>query len=173
MLDPFDDIFISQEWNAISNFYGRRKAERSRVPLINHVREGIAILNYLDADYDTIAAYCLHPLFQNDVELNSVGMKFIEERGYRKTVFFAMEYRGIANAYLSQHEMPQEGIRLSAFKEVNDMLRADKIQNRKDFDTYHKSTHRNKSRLTEYFNEWLKALNVTETKYLKIIQILE
>jgi hypothetical protein len=120
-----------------------------------------------------MAAFCLHPLFQNDSELNSVGMQFIEERGFKKTVFFAMEYRGIANAYLSQHSIPNDGIRLSAFKEVNDMLKADKIQNRKDFEIYHKATHRNKTRLNEYYNEWLQALNISENKYQKIIKMLE
>lgn len=168
----FDDIFICPEWRAVSHFYGNRKAEHSKVPLINHIIEGIKILTHINASFEAMAAYCLHPLFQEDNDLKTIGMKFVSMHGYRQSIFLAMEYRGIANAYLSRHVIPADGIHISAFKEVNDMLIADKIQNRKEFELYHRETHRNSARLDMYFKEWLIALGVSENKYQKITEIL-
>jgi len=45
------------------------------------------------------------------------------------------------------------------------MLIADKVQNRKDFEIYHSSTHDKKDRLAAYFAEWLEALEVSEDIY--------
>lgn len=55
--------------------------------------------------------------------------------------------------------------RLSPLREVNDMLIADKVQNRKDFELFHSSTHDKRDRLAAYFAEWLAALEVSEDIY--------
>jgi hypothetical protein len=56
-------------------------------------------------------------------------------------------------------------IRLSPLKDVNDMLIADKIQNRKDFDLYHKGKHERSEELDEYFKNWFNRLGITEEFY--------
>jgi hypothetical protein len=167
-----DDIFLSQEWNAISLFYGNKKASRSKIPLINHIIEGISILDFLKSDYETMGAFCLHPLFQNNEELITVGKEFITLRGFKNTVYLAMEYRGIANAYLPKDVFPKNGIKLSPILEVNQMLIANKIQNRKDFDS-NKFMYSNKGRLEEYFNEWFTALGITENFYKEAIEKID
>ncbi|MDJ1501575.1 hypothetical protein [Xanthocytophaga agilis] len=58
-----------------------------------------------------------------------------------------------------------EEIRLSPLNEVNQMLIADKIQNRKDFERYHQQSHARSEELTIYFANWLKRLGISEEKY--------
>ncbi len=57
----------------------------------------------------------------------------------RRVMLLGVEYRSTANNHLSV-KPADESIRLSPIAEVNHMLVADKIQNRKDFEIYHKGT---------------------------------
>lgn len=159
----------SDEYRAVSGFYQNTRAQRSQVPLMNHINEGLVILGRLGASQNAMKAYCLHPLFQNDRELNSVGELYVTSLGESYTTQLAMEYRRVANAYLAKCKMPEGGIQLSPLKEVNDMLIADKVQNRKDFLRYHFDTHPNSDRLNQYFIEWLEALNVLE-RYEELVK---
>jgi hypothetical protein len=45
------------------------------------------------------------------------------------------------------------------------MLIADKIQNRKDFELYHKDIHERSDELKQYFFNWLWRLGVWEGNY--------
>lgn len=160
------------EYLAISAYYGDQRARRSNVRLMDHIDQGILILKAIGAPLTVARAYCLHPIFQLDDALVKEGMAFASKHGFTEPVLFAMEYRGIANAYLSQHAMPPKGIRLSPIPEVNMMLIADKVQNRKDFERHHKGTHAKSERLDVYFKEWLQALDVTEDMYESLIRDL-
>jgi len=73
----------------------------------------------------------------------------------------AMEYRSVANAYLSpMGDREPAQIRLSPIEAVNDMLRADKIQNYRDFLRYHDGTHPRSAALHRYFRAWLTRLGI-------------
>ncbi len=63
------DVEFSTSYAEVMHFYGTDKAKRSQVNLMNHIEEGIAILQHLGCDKDTIDAYCLHPIFQGDNEV--------------------------------------------------------------------------------------------------------
>lgn len=154
-------------YQAIKDFYGDKTANRSRVPLINHIDEGLVILNHYNANQDTLDAYCLHPLTQADGEL----LIFDPSPFNQRAVMLAMEYRHTANAYLASKAMPKDGIKLSPLIEVDLMLIADKVQNRKDFLLYHRE-HINFTRLDEYFKEWLVALKVTDDKYEELVNLI-
>lgn len=159
----------SDEYRAVAGFYQNHTAHRSQVPLMNHINEGLVILGRIGASQNAMKAYCLHPLFQNDRELNSVGELYLMSLGESYTTKLAMEYRRVANAYLAKCPFPKDGIELSPIKDVNDMLIADKVQNRKDFLRHHLGTHPNSARLNAYFNEWLDALGVAG-KYDALIE---
>ncbi len=83
-----------------------------------------------------------------------------------------MEYRRVANSYLSTKTVRKPtDIELSPIESVNQMLVADKVQNRKDFVAkLYKSENRDSydrasERYIEYFDSWLAALNVTPADY--------
>lgn len=168
------------EFRAVEGFYGDRVAERSKVPLINHIHEGVRILDAIGASQWAIRGFCLHPLFQNDAELLTQATKYLAETPNAYPVMLVMEYRSVANNYLAYRKnpdgtvvnTPKSQLRVSCLKEVNDMLIADKVQNRKDFEAYHKGTHPQSARLDEYFKEWLEALKVNEGYYQELVETI-
>jgi len=156
----------SLEYLTIRVFYGERKAERSQVPLMNHIDEGLTILDTIDASKDAKKAYCIHPIVQSDTELiaNFDCLPSFSPR----VLALAMEYRSVANEFLSGKiglGLTPDQIRLSPLQEVNDMLIADKVQNRKDFLRYHMGTHTRAFELDYYFQLWLDRLGITEDVY--------
>lgn len=183
LLDPTDilkaalkmPIKHSFEYRLIKNFYGHRTAERSGVPLINHINEGLKILQDIGASDNAAKAYCLHPIVQCDEDLmNIMNDPFVwENLESANTLITAMEYRSVANAYLSEHYKGfDDKIKLSCLKDVNDMLIADKIQNRKDFMKYHYGTHPKSDILSSYFINWLRVLGISEEKYKELSSAL-
>lgn len=153
-------------YDMIMKYYGTKKAHRSQVNLMNHIEEGIVLLQQMGCDSDTIDAYCLHPILQSDNELimnyHSENFNCVNAR----TLILAMEYRKTANAYLSQRIIESiNDIELSPLPEVNQMLIADKIQNYKDFVKYHKHSHQRSKELQEYFENWMKKLQAERFHY--------
>jgi (p)ppGpp synthase/HD superfamily hydrolase len=159
-----------QYYNLIKNFYGETKAKRSGVPYMNHIDEGIVILSKIGASLNAIKAYCLHPIVQDDSNvLDGINLitRTINDYFHISVVLaISMEYRNVANRGLSCYQVDNpEHIYLSPIKDVNDMLIADKVQNRKDFLKYHLGTHPKSKELDVYFKNWLRRLEVTEAMY--------
>ncbi|MBM9579580.1 hypothetical protein JWG45_20755 [Leptospira sp. 201903070] len=147
----------SKEYEWIREFYGEKKAERSQVPLIRHIDEGLEILSEIGASEFAKRAFCLHPIFQSDTDLRENHPRASDVEGY--VMMLVMEYRKTANSYLSKRTIQSiDEIELSPLLEVNQMLYADKIQNQKDFRIYHASSHGRSQELEEYFKNWLKRL---------------
>ncbi len=163
------------EYRLIQEEYGDKRAQRSQVFLMNHIDEGLAVMAAVGASKRAMRAFCLHPLLQNDEDLarnyNWVSNTMHDQVGGTGVMALAMEYRAVANEYLSNCLMRAGGIRLSPLKDVNDMLIGDKVQNRKDFERYHAEAHANRARLTEYFCEWCDALGVA-TRYEQLKSLL-
>ncbi|MBD2704296.1 hypothetical protein IC229_26870 [Spirosoma sp. BT702] len=157
-------LSLFREYELISAFYGAQKAQRSGVYLMNHIDEGLFILEKIQASDVAKKAYCLHPIIQSDEALQVI---YTLLKGIDTQVIIALtEYRSVANEYLSKRKIKSiDEIRLSPLKDVNDMLIADKIQNKKDFELYHKKTHPRSAELTEYFDNWLRRLGVAEEFY--------
>ena len=164
----------STEYRLVCDFYGDHCATRTGLHYINHIDEGLFVLREIGASILAMKAFIIHPLLQGDRDF----AEFYERMSLRselsiidpKVLMLAIEYRSVANEYLSYK--PKMTIRLSPLKEVNDMLIADKIQNRKDFELFHGEHHEHRERLKEYFREWLSALQVSEEMYQAIKQKL-
>jgi len=162
----------SQSELAIAAFYGDRVAFRSKVPLIRHIEEGCEILNRIGASQLTKDAFCLHPMLQDDLILhkNFYRSDPLRDLTEWKPVALAMEYRAVANRYLSAaYTGFDDVIQLGPLREVHQMLIADKVQNRKDFEIHHLNKHPKSELLQAYFNNWLRALGVTEKFYQELI----
>lgn len=165
---------MSYALRAVSMFYGTKAAERSGVPLINHIHEGLAVLDVLGSAQSTKDAYCLHPLFQADADLvvaASCGdlWSLAPPMGLPAWVMLlVMEYRNQANAWLSD-KVQWVGLNGSnivgaptpgPLSEVREMLIADKVQNYKDFLLYHRAAHARAAELEVYFRRWHSVLSI-------------
>lgn len=151
----------------IEAVYGGRVANRSQVPLMNHIIEGLQILDLIEAPWVVKQAYCLHPILQSDEDflrdkVDVIPMELIN------AAILVMEYRRVANSYLSNKKVT-DFVGFSC-GEVREMLIADKVQNYKDFLINHKATHPRSQELDEYFNNWFRLL---EIDYNKIMNDLE
>lgn len=161
----------TQAYRMISDYYGKERATRSQVPLINHINEGLLILDAIGAYPEVKDAFCIHPMVQRDQDLANNYLKVCEELD-SITVLLAMEYRNIANNFLSFNVSFLTDIDVSPVYGVNQMLIADKVQNRKDFEIYHKDTHQDAKILELYFQKWLDALGVNEERYQELRKII-
>lgn len=160
------------EYRYIQEYYGDGKANRSGVYFMNHIDEGLAILNHIEASSAAKKAFCLHPIVQTDDALLEAYKSDGDYTGVsHKALLLAMEYRSVANEYLSTRTIKSiDEIRLSPLKDVNDMLIADKVQNCKDFELYHIKTHPRSKELEEYFDNWFDRLGVNYLELKKIIE---
>ncbi len=163
-------------YQAILDFYGDRKAKRSNVAYINHINEGLTILDKINACISAKEAFCLHPIVQIDEDLAKAFQKDSVLYRYPVDLYalsLAMEYRWIANGYLSSRIINDlSEVKLSPLPAVQEMLVADKVQNCKDFELYHKNTHPRAKQLTNYFQNWLEILNISEQEYKSLVSII-
>lgn len=165
--DSFQDL--TKAYLAVEAFYGQDRAARSGVLKIRHIQEGLVVLECLNATVYAKAAWCLHPLVQGDPNLALTAAPLA---GFHpKTAYLALAYGQAANAWLSD-KVGQPGPEPSDLPDVNHMLIADKVQNRKDFIIHHKATHPRSDELDLYFRKWLKALGVSEKAYHKYCWII-
>jgi len=140
--------------------------------LMNHINEGIAVLDDICASEDAMQAFCIHPMLQADEDL-AQNLSYVARHVPAYVVALAIEYRSVANEYLSPKIGTVDEIRLSPLKEVNDMLIADKVQNSKDFYLYHSDTHERADELRQYFNEWLHRLDIDPEYYAELCGVIE
>lgn len=174
-------VKLSTEYRLVKQFYGTSKAERSQVPKINHIDEGLAIMDELGASQAAMQAYCLHPLFQNDAELCTDGYAAVVIPGVSPVaIMLVMEYRQRANAWLSDKVKLSNGLPVfngapdyGVLAEVKHMLIADKVQNYKDFLAHHSETHERRHELEAYFTFWLRHLGVRKLQFRALANVAE
>lgn len=147
----------SKAYQKISSYYGDKKTARSNVKLINHIDEGLEILDTLGTNQETKDAYCLHPILQSDEDFKNNFMGDFEGIS-PSAIILAVEYRRVANSYLSTMDV-SDFVGFTC-PQIRDMLLADKVQNEKDFALYHEGSHPRSKELREYFDTWFKLLSI-------------
>lgn len=153
----------SEEYRLISEFYGKKITKRSKIPLMNHINEGMVLIYTAGGSVDMMKAFCLHPMTQDDKDLGFEyeQLLYLAQTGQISinALALSLEYRNIANAYLSDRKINSiDDIAISPLPGVMFMLFADKLQNYKDFLLYHKDTHPRSAELTQYFKNWIEKL---------------
>ena len=179
-MKPFDQIKGTSAYRTILYHYGAQRARRSGVPLMNHINEGLVVLDQINASLNAMKAYCLHPIYQADEDLILAARNTVHESLDPYVMLLVMEYRNRANAWLpdkvcslynSDDKLVPGTLSLTGLpdpgdlKEVRHMLIADKVQNRKDFLHHHKATHMRTAELNFYFAYRLKALDIDQAEY--------
>jgi hypothetical protein len=171
------ELSSDPHYHAIQAFYRDRRAQRSGVLYMQHINEGLLVLGAIRATLPVCQAYCLHPIVQGDTELATAFQPASVLYQYPidlHAVALAMEYRWVANSYLSQRTIHSlDDLQLSPLADVQQMLIADKVQNRKDFERYHRDTHPRAQALDQYFRNWLAALEISETRYQELVQCID
>lgn len=167
MID-LEKIKNSLEYSLISKFYEGKKAERSGVPYMQHIDAGLDIMQIHGSSELAARAFCVHPLFQDNQPL--LTNMFESDKSILDlnpcVIVLAMEYRRAANAYLCKphtDEWTYLDLRDHVgwlMPDVAEMLIADKMQNREDFDTHHLGKHERSAQLSDYFETWLLYLTV-------------
>ena len=167
---------------AISEFYGDQKAERSGVPYMNHIHEGLEIMRYrksigFTVTHESMEAFALHPIMQADNGLAN-GIDYLSRYEFStKVLLLVMEYRKSANSYLTKPDANRNMSSPSDIyvinNEVREMLVADKIQNYKDFVKYFDTKDSRYMYLFDYFQNWMMYLNVTNYDYNFLIEVME
>ena len=148
---------MTKAYKIIKDYYGNTITKRSKVPLINHIDEGLVILDTLNASKEAKDAYCLHPLLQSDEDfLNNYKNDFSDVS--TAAIILAIEYRRVANSYLSAGKL-EDFVGFTS-TDIYHMLYADKVQNEKDFKIYHEGIHPRSEELRKYFNNWFELLKV-------------
>ncbi len=164
----------TREYRAVAAALDRTWATRSGLHHMNHLDEGLAVLRDLGADDATWRAWCLHPLLQADDALAALADEAGALTDDVAVMLRAMEYRSVANAYLSRREVRgPEDVRRSPVAAVQDMLRADKVQNYKDFLLHHRGVHPRSEALERYFVTWLRRLEVSRGDFLRWFERLQ
>lgn len=166
---------MKRELAAVTEFYGDKVADRSGVPLIKHIHEGLIVLNEIGAWHASYSVFCLHPIIQSDADFNA-GLNILKNVTSPKIAALTCEYRHTANAWLSDkvdRNLILNGVpKKSPHEAVNNALIADKVQNRADFEIYHRD-HPRRRELARYFHIWLETLGVSETEYQELSRTMK
>lgn len=148
------NIADSPEYDIITAYY-LKKATSHGVPLMNHINEGIYTLLKMNADENTILAWCIHPIMQGDVEVDV---------SWSDALDLAQEYALRANSYLCipatdyiLNARQLKSIMKPMSQECAQLLITDKLQNYTDFMIFNRE-HPRAVNLERYFSIWLQYL---------------
>jgi hypothetical protein len=168
------DFIETQEYRLIAELYGEQRAARSGLYYMNHIDEGLAVLGALGASDRARRAFCLHPVLQNDEALAAAYAAVPLITMDPQVLVLALEFRKVANAAPPERALVSaDEIALSPLPEVNDMLRADKLQNYKDFLAHHAARHPRADELVRYFGLWLERLGIDEAARARLFGSME
>ncbi len=162
------------EYRVIAEQYGDKRAARSGAYYMNHIDEGLAVLAGLDASERARRAFCLHPLVASDEALTRYYTYADQLTADPHVLTLALEFRHIAGMSTSARDIASAAaIPLGPLSDVHDMLRADKLQNYKDFITYHRATHAHAERIDRYFRLWLERLEIDDATRARFFAVMD
>lgn len=154
--------------NTVYAHYGDECAKRSGIPKINHISEGLRLLDYLEVHRPAKVAFCLHPIVQDGCGRDQWSQLYYT---YGERVMYLLHnYTAVANKFLPAAVVhrTRTGFKTIPIElpedldgDVRWMLLADKIQNRKDYRA-NWNKFPNWIQLADYFNAWMIALDLSD-----------
>lgn len=171
------DPDVIDAYGYIYHYYKDKSAKRSGVPYINHINEGLRILEYIGASKEALIGYCVHPLFQVNQDLIQVFKSSHYRRIPDEFIALGLKYRFWANRYLCRPyndnlTAPEIFVGEPMPEDVKQMLIADKIQNYKDFMIHHRDTHPRGPELEAYFFEWFAYLEINPDQEVELLALI-
>lgn len=161
------------EWHSfqqISRYYGATTTKRTKLPWINHIIEGVVLIHQLNGSEPAADAFCWHPLIQSDdtyLETLAEIQRYYNLNTSGDALINALGYRDAANRWLRGVVTKDNQPKKHPLEDVNIMLMADKIQNRKDFEANEKLfSVEDASSLHYYFDCWFTTLGITPEIYV-------
>lgn len=157
---PFSD----PAFMAISIVYGDDRSERTNVPYIKHILDGLLILDHLGASKIEMQAWCLHPIFQIKElrdRAESINVTLTAPIG---SSVLAAAYADAANSFTSMSAFTGAADRPPVIPSasLHKLLVADKIQNYCEFaDSIDNFEPKDVVRLNRYFKLWLEHLGLS------------
>ena len=164
----------SNPYVTISKYLGNDYTYKSKKFKMDHIDEGLAVMEWRKASKFAKSAFCLHPMVQDDCDLRKhkrgKELSLPDSMVPMPVLINVMEFRATANEYrLFNHPRRKikniYDIRKSPLKDVDEMLIADKVQDRKDFEIY--GVYGDEKEHVEYFKNWLERLDIKEEDYKK------
>lgn len=156
-----------EEYIQIRKFYAGRTCKRTGVAHIEHIDQGLRILDDLNAPQDTKRAWCLHPLAQavtsgSDRKDKNVGAYLLGRWRNRVAATRAFDYALSADQVLSRDPLHRfDNIVKPTLASTYMMLVADKIQNYHHFESEWDSFDpQDRYRLSTYFDRWHDVLSL-------------
>lgn len=143
----YECVHMSEAYKIIQEYYKGKFAKRTGLSYMNHIHEGIMILE----DIDEQEAFMLHPIFQDGAEKN-FDLKNIK----KNVITLAKRYAKTANSYLPKdYEKDPPKIPSNIYR----LLSIDKVQNYKDFIlNKHVFSEEKVEQMKIYFSKWFEAL---------------
>lgn len=154
----------------ISRYYGATTTQRTKLPWINHIVEGVVLVQQLGGRIHAADAFCWHPLIQSDdtfLETLAEMQRYYNLNTSGEVLVNTLGYRDAANRWLRGAVSKDNQPKKHPLNDVNIMLMADKIQNRKDFEANEKLfSVEDASSLHYYFDSWFTTLGITPEIYV-------
>lgn len=166
---------IDPHYASVKYFYKDKRAKRSGQLYMRHIDQGLLVIDHTCPYYSKIRvmqAFCLHPIVQKDEDLKllfEIGSLLNGDWNVQATLL-AMEYRRVANSYLSRHPV-RTMVDIGPLDEVKWMLVADKVQNYYDLLKFNEK-HPRFEQLKAYFESWMLILGI-EKKVGKLFRMLD
>lgn len=154
----------TREYKIIEDYY-KDKYHSNGVSFMKHIDEGLAIMKWMGTSESAKKSFCLHPIYQSEKSIKDFGIKDLSDNKLKldsNIITNVLEFRRIDNLYTNDMRISSPGdIKISTLDEVNQMLIADKIQNRKEFENYYDGNED----FSMYLINWFRKLDINENMY--------
>lgn len=174
MKDLLNVVRTTPEYKAILEHLKYRCDTLSGITHINHIDEGIQILEVICAPrylYNAAKAFCLHPMVSHDLSLVNNIVEVCSSGFDTTAILYAMEFRKTIASWPNHRTEGEPSI--SPLIAINKMITADIIQHKSHFLRYSgvpEGSDPSTNSELRFYNDWLRTLAIDEEAFYTIIK---